>query len=110
MVAVPPLGSSSVQSILIVVVLPAPFGPSRPKISPARMSKLTPSTATCHSVGARSRAVSLDQNDRDRFGFGYRLRSSRTRTTTSDMLSLLLHPPLGRDEGSRQGRRTGHQT
>src|SRR5512135_3683940 len=28
-----------------VVVLPAPFGPSRPVISPSRASKLTPSTA-----------------------------------------------------------------
>ena len=31
-VAVPSEGSSSVVSILMVVLLPAPFGPSRPKI------------------------------------------------------------------------------
>ena len=33
-------------SILIVVVLPAPFGPRKPKISPRGTSKLTPCTAS----------------------------------------------------------------
>src|SRR5579863_3458526 len=41
----PESGGRRVTSILIVVVLPAPLGPSRPKISPEVMSKLTPSTA-----------------------------------------------------------------
>ena len=36
---------SNVESILIVVVLPAPFGPSRPKIVPRGTAKLTSSTA-----------------------------------------------------------------
>ena len=40
--ALPEVGISSVISILIVVVLPAPFGPSRPKSSPFSISKLTP--------------------------------------------------------------------
>src|SRR5688572_17351296 len=92
MVAQPPLGSRRVQSILMVVVLPAPFGPSSPKISPARISKLTPSTATCHSVGARSPGVRRDQRDRFGAGFGYRLLSSCTRTTASVMLALLCPP------------------
>jgi hypothetical protein len=35
-----------VISILIVVVLPAPFGPSSPKSSPSAISKLTPRTAS----------------------------------------------------------------
>ena len=43
--AVPLVGSSSVISILIVVVLPAPFGPSSPNSSPGCTSKLTPRTA-----------------------------------------------------------------
>ncbi len=34
-VAEPEVGRSSVISILIVVVLPAPFGPRRPKSSPS---------------------------------------------------------------------------
>ena len=33
-VAVPEVGAMSPASIRTVVVLPAPFGPSRPKISP----------------------------------------------------------------------------
>src|ERR1039457_6298515 len=44
--AVPEVGSSNVVSILIVVLLPAPLGPSRPKISPEGTSKLIASTAT----------------------------------------------------------------
>jgi hypothetical protein len=34
-----------VSSILIVVVLPAPFGPKKPKISPSSTSKEMSSTA-----------------------------------------------------------------
>src|SRR3984885_8049283 len=41
----PALGSSTPRIILIVVVLPAPFGPSKPTISPGATWKLTPSTA-----------------------------------------------------------------
>src|SRR5262245_10479765 len=44
--AVPEVGASSPFSILIVVVLPAPFGPRKPKICPRGTSKLTASTAT----------------------------------------------------------------
>src|SRR5580658_8178610 len=43
--AVPPVGRSSVSRMRMVVVLPAPFGPSRPKISPRPTSKLAPSSA-----------------------------------------------------------------
>ena len=41
----PDVGRSSVVSIFSVVVLPAPFGPSRPKIDPRRTEKVSPSTA-----------------------------------------------------------------
>src|SRR4029077_2865533 len=44
--AVPPLGGSSVASMRRVVVLPAPLGPRKPKISPAWTRKSTPATAT----------------------------------------------------------------
>ena len=40
------VGLASVQSMLIVVVLPAPLGPRKPKTSPASTSKLTPRTAS----------------------------------------------------------------
>jgi hypothetical protein len=42
MLADPAVGSSSVMSILMVVVLPAPLGPSNPKSSPASMANDTP--------------------------------------------------------------------
>src|SRR6185312_6399443 len=44
--AVPPLGGSRVASIRSVVVLPAPFGPRKPKISPVCTSMSTPTTAS----------------------------------------------------------------
>src|SRR3954469_15317953 len=45
-VAAPAVGSTRVHSILMVVDLPAPLGPRKPKTSPAATSKSTPSTAT----------------------------------------------------------------
>ena len=41
----PTVGGSSVVSMRISVDLPAPFGPSRPKISPSSTAKLMPLTA-----------------------------------------------------------------
>src|SRR5947208_7386655 len=45
-VASPEVGSSRPQRILIVVDLPAPFGPRKPKISPRATERDTLSTAT----------------------------------------------------------------
>src|SRR5262249_40838912 len=42
----PDVGRASVQSMLIVVVLPAPLGPRNPNTSPGATSKLTPRTAS----------------------------------------------------------------
>src|SRR5437867_12931304 len=44
--ALPLEGASRPQRILMVVDLPAPFGPRKPKISPGRTVKETWSTAT----------------------------------------------------------------
>lgn len=44
--AFPLVGCSRLHSMRIVVVLPAPFGPSNPKISPQAAEKLTSPTAT----------------------------------------------------------------
>ncbi len=41
----PASGLSSPSMALSVVVLPAPLGPRRPKISPSLISRVTPSTA-----------------------------------------------------------------
>ena len=43
--AVPLVGRSNVDSMFSVVVLPAPLGPRKPKISPWFTVKLMPSTA-----------------------------------------------------------------
>ena len=50
----PAVGMSSVISILIVVVLPAPFGPSSPNSSPLAISKETPRTASISFERRRS--------------------------------------------------------
>ena len=43
--AVPAVGLSKVTRILVTVVLPEPFGPRKPKISPRRTVSEMPSTA-----------------------------------------------------------------
>ena len=43
---VPRVGARIVVSTRMAVVLPAPFGPSTPRISPAAASKLRSATAT----------------------------------------------------------------
>lgn len=43
--AVPPAGRTRVHSIEMVVDLPAPLGPRKPKVSPGATSKLMPRTA-----------------------------------------------------------------
>src|SRR3954447_20085778 len=55
----PPVGFASVQSMLIVVVLPAPFGPRNPNTSPGSTSKLTPRTASKSSNFLRSSSTSI---------------------------------------------------
>ena len=47
--AVPADGRSSVASIRSVVVLPAPLGPTRPKISPSSTIRSMPATASVRS-------------------------------------------------------------
>ena len=44
--ASPDVGRISVDSMWIVLVLPAPFGPSRPKNWPRGIARSTPSTAS----------------------------------------------------------------
>ena len=54
--ALPVVGSVSPRSIRMVVVLPAPFGPSSPKISPGRTSRSSWSTAVrCRTLGQPAR-------------------------------------------------------
>src|SRR5579884_1150460 len=59
----PEVGGRRVVSILIMVLLPAPFGPTRPKISPGRTAMETASTAPGspeRRVSAAVRIAALD--------------------------------------------------
>ena len=58
------------RSTLISVVLPAPFGPSRPKNSPSAMARLTPTSACTRAVAL------LDAADFDRVQWAAGSRSS----------------------------------
>src|SRR6185503_5194102 len=55
----PPVGTTVVVSIPIVVDLPAPLGPSSPKNSPRRTSRSSPSTATSDPYTLRSCSVRI---------------------------------------------------
>src|SRR5271154_5610105 len=62
------------ETIFMVEVLPAPFGPRKPKLSPARISKSIPSTAVnVPNRFTRSRATTK----------GFRWEGSNTRATLS---------------------------
>ena len=63
---VPLVGRSSVISILIVVVLPAPFGPSRPNSSPWPTSNDTPRTPSPRSTDDAAGRCSYGMYDEDR--------------------------------------------
>src|SRR5215831_5955349 len=70
--ASPLVGSSRVASILIRVVLPAPFGPRSPKTSPSSISRSTLSSATTSPAflplkTRRSFRVSMERS-RDKTG------------------------------------------
>jgi hypothetical protein len=56
---VPEYGVRRPSMTSTAVVLPAPFGPSRPKTSPACTSKLTPSGATVSPYRLRSSCTSM---------------------------------------------------
>jgi hypothetical protein len=77
-----------VLSILIVVVLPAPLGPSRPNSSPRRTVKLTPRTATTST----------------RFGCNHPVRLRYVRTSPSASIAVSSMPGT-----VRAGRRGGNE-
>ena len=64
---VPDVGGSSVVSILIVVDLPAPFGPSRPKIVP-RVDDEIEMVDGDEGVEAAGQAGRRDRRPRERIG------------------------------------------
>src|SRR5437762_3343732 len=97
--AVPDEGRIIAQSMLMVVDLPAPFGPRNPKTSPCRTSKSTPATATkspnfrtsCRTSIAGTGAPWMTAGGRRRFG----KHVSKNRQTGAQ-------PPLGRSVERRE--------
>src|SRR5688572_17804115 len=67
----PEVGVSRPEMQLIVVVLPAPFGPSRPKILPGSAAKLIPSTATRSPYCLRSSWTSITRHRGDSPSIAY---------------------------------------
>ena len=55
----PTVGVASVQSMLIVVVLPAPLGPRKPKTSPGGDLEATPRTASTSPKDLRRSSTSI---------------------------------------------------
>jgi len=92
----PDVGKSSVERILMRVVLPAPFGPSRPKSSPSATSRLTPSRATTRRPRGHFRDR-LTWKTRLRFSVRMARPAGRGRWSTWNLVSevdirLLPHP------------------
>src|SRR3954470_6851212 len=98
----PELGASNPVSILMVVDLPAPLGPRKPKNCPGATRRLTPSTATSspkrrvrdwvEMLGARSiEASNLAHDGRRASGFGRR--GSHTGVLAVESCCVAQRPP-----------------
>src|SRR5579863_9171015 len=104
----PPLGVMSVVSIRTIVVLPAPLGPSSPKTSPRRTSKLTWSTAvkapkrlvrSLVCIAGESGSIVARKSDfrgHPGFEFGFRLQHLNLDVEGANVLSSASHVALGR--------------
>src|SRR5260370_9894475 len=113
----PLLGAMSVVSIRTMVVLPAPLGPSSPKTSPRRTSKLTLSTAVnapkrlvrslvciageSGSIVARKRAF----RGHPGFDFVFGLQHLDLDVKGADVLAPATHVALSRELGFLSNRR-----
>src|ERR1700688_97223 len=103
----PSVGGISVVSILTIVVLPAPLGPSSPKTSPRRTSKLTLSTAVKAPkrlvsslvciAGDSGSIVSWKSNFRGhpRLELSFRLQHLHLHVERADILTAAAHVALG---------------
>src|SRR3984957_8265255 len=104
----PPLGTMSVVSIRTIVVLPAPLGPSSPKTSPRRTSKLTLSTAvnapkrlvrSLVCIAGESGSIVARKSDfrgHPGFEFAFGLQHLDLDVERADVLAPATHVALGR--------------
>jgi hypothetical protein len=81
---VPAVGRTRLQIILIVVVLPAPFGPSSPITCPAGTVSVTSFTAVSQSLPRRYRLLRPDSSIA---GWPSVIRSSRRSSTMQYLLN-----------------------
>src|SRR5277367_3248988 len=105
----PPLGVSRVVSIRTTVVLPAPLGPSSPKTSPRRTSKLTLSTAvkapkrlvrSLVCIASESGSIIARKGDfrgHPGFEFAFSLQHLHLDVEGADVLAPAPHVALGRE-------------
>ena len=103
-VARPASGLSSVARMRTVVVLPAPFGPSRPRTVPSSTVRSTPSRARTSLL---RRLVDLDQAFGVDGGHGHDLRESGSSgygAGTVEYIGVVL-PAARRSAGGRRARR-----
>src|SRR5580700_3965518 len=107
--ACPPLGGINVVSIRTSVVLPAPLGPSSPKTSPRRTSKLTLSTAvnapkrlvrSLVCIAGESGSIAARKSDfrgHPGFEFAFGLQHQDLDVKRADVLASATHVALGRE-------------
>src|SRR5689334_9693251 len=95
-VAEPEVGFISVQSMLMVVVLPAPLGPRNPNTSPLATSKSTPRTALISPKSFWSPLTTIALAGRSPFPA---IRSY----VTKSLIGLLGEDPVQRPAGLREG-------
>src|SRR5580704_10977512 len=107
--ACPPLGGINVVSIRTSVVLPAPLGPSSPKTSPRRTSKLTLSTAvkapkrlvrSLVCIASESGSIIARKSDfrsHPGFEFAFGLQHLHLDVKGADILAPAPHVALGRE-------------
>ena len=79
--ATPVVGNTRVVRMPIVVVLPAPFGPSKPKNSPRGTSKEMPSSTSCNRSLPAATLIALASIK------SINERASNSRTSSSERLS-----------------------
>src|SRR4051794_12398832 len=112
-IACPPSGARSPSRISTVVVLPAPFGPSRPKISPAATWKSMPSTATMSPYRLISPRTSttgpVGADPVATIGRWYRRRTGRRRRSLAGSVEPPAPVDVERDQRVFRGRRAEGQ-
>src|SRR6476661_934530 len=90
-VAAPEVARMSVHRMLMVVDLPAPFGPRKPKISPGRTSRSMPRTASTGPKFFTSSCTEMASWSFMRLALSWRLDAPAPRFLLGDSLTGPMH-------------------